>query len=48
MRTGLTPDGRELDTNFMPWESFGNFHDDELKAVWLYLSSLPVGESANR
>jgi mono/diheme cytochrome c family protein len=38
MRTGTTPDGRQLDPA-MPWESFGKFEDDELKRLWLYLQT---------
>ena len=39
MRTGVTPDGRQLDPESMPWESFGKFDDDELQGLWLYLHS---------
>jgi cytochrome c5 len=41
MRTGVTPSGRQL-KDFMPWKYFGQMTDDELKAVWLYLRSLPA------
>lgn len=41
IRTGVTPGGHELDPEFMPWKAFRLFTDDELKAVWLYLQSLP-------
>src|SRR5215216_4684686 len=40
MRTGVTPSGHKL-TAFMPWKYFGQMTDDELKAVWMYLQSLP-------
>jgi hypothetical protein len=26
----------------MPWETFGQMTDDELKALWMYLQSLPA------
>ena len=39
MRTGVTPGGKQL-IDFMPWKSFGQMTDDELKAVWMYLQSL--------
>jgi len=26
----------------MPWPCFGQMTDDELKALWLYLQSLPA------
>ncbi|MCE9646481.1 MAG: cytochrome c [Chloroflexi bacterium] len=44
IRTGVTPGGHELDPEFMPWESYRNFNDDELKAIWVYLRSLPKQE----
>jgi len=44
MKTGTTPDGRVLDPEAMPWESFGKFDDDELKGLWLYLHSMPPSE----
>jgi hypothetical protein len=25
----------------MPWKDYRLFYDDELKAIWLYLQSLP-------
>jgi len=40
LRTGATPSGHQL-TRFMPWKYFGQMTDDELKAVWMYLQSLP-------
>lgn len=41
IRTGTTPSGHNLDPNLMPWKDFRNMTDDELKAVWMYLQSLP-------
>ena len=41
MRTGVTPSGRQLDPEFMPWKEFGQLGEEELKGIWLYLSSLP-------
>ena len=41
MHTGITPGERQLN-NFMPWKYFGQMTNDELKAVWLYLQSLPA------
>jgi mono/diheme cytochrome c family protein len=41
MRTGVTPSGHELDPKTMPWKEIRIGTDDELKAVWLYLQSLP-------
>ncbi len=43
LRTGVTPGGHQL-KDVMPWKYFGQMTDDELKAVWLYLQSLPAME----
>jgi mono/diheme cytochrome c family protein len=45
VRTGVTPNGKTLDPEMMPWKSVGQFSDDELKAIWLYLQSLPSIET---
>lgn len=42
LRTGVTPGGHNLDNEFMPWKDYSKFYDDELKAIWLYLHSLPA------
>lgn len=41
MRSGATPDGRQLDGEWMPWQTTAKMTDDELKAVWLFLQSVP-------
>ncbi len=41
MQTGVTPRGHQLDPDLMPWPDYKNLTDDELKAIWLYLQSLP-------
>jgi mono/diheme cytochrome c family protein len=41
IRTGTTPGGHDLDPELMPWKDYKNMSDDELKAIWLYLQSLP-------
>jgi len=43
LRTGVTPSDHQL-IDMMPWKYFGQMTDDELKAVWLYLQSLPALE----
>ncbi|MDX1435223.1 MAG: hypothetical protein R3335_00335, partial [Anaerolineales bacterium] len=49
MRTGLTPSGRQLDDNFMPYKSiFGEMTDEEWEAIWLYLQTLEPREYGNR
>jgi mono/diheme cytochrome c family protein len=47
IRTGATPDNGRIDPEAMPWPSYGGLSDDELNAVWLYLSSLPAMETAS-
>jgi mono/diheme cytochrome c family protein len=39
IRTGITPNGHQLDPEFMPWKDYAKFYDDELKGIWLYLQS---------
>lgn len=46
IRTGVTPNGRELNPDAMPWQSFAKFDDDELIGLWLYLQTLPAVETA--
>ena len=41
LRTGVTPSGTHLPNEFMPWKFKGQMTDDELKAIWAYLQSLP-------
>lgn len=48
MRTGVTPDGRELINEFMPWSVFGNMTDNELHGLFVYLQSLPARETGLR
>jgi mono/diheme cytochrome c family protein len=41
LRTGTTPGGHALDAELMPWKVYRQFEDDELKAIFMYLHSLP-------
>jgi len=43
LRTGMTPSAHQL-KDVMPWKYFGQMTDEELRAVWLYLQSLPALE----
>jgi cytochrome c553 len=47
MRTGKRPDGSELKAP-MPWQQYRNMTDDELRALWLYLHSVPAKEFGGR
>jgi mono/diheme cytochrome c family protein len=48
IRTGKTPGGVQLRSQYMPWTSYRHMSDDELRAVWVYLQSLPPKEYGNR
>ncbi len=41
LRTGLTPEGKALDQKLMPVGIIGKLTDDEMKAIWLFLQTLP-------
>lgn len=41
IRTGTTPGGHELNPEHMPWKDYRNMSDDELKAIFSYLQSIP-------
>jgi len=45
IRTGIVPSGHQLDPKLMPWKTYSLMTDDELKAIWLYLQSLPKLET---
>ncbi len=47
MRSGVRPDGTAIDPK-MPWKGFSLMTDEELKALWLYLASLPAKPLGNR
>ena len=40
IRTGVAPSGHQL-SEHMPWKQYRNMTDDELKAIFMYLHSLP-------
>ncbi len=48
IRTGVAPDGEKLDKEEMPWPTFAKMTDMELKAIWLYLQSVPAIETEHR
>jgi mono/diheme cytochrome c family protein len=41
LRNGVRPDGRILSA-VMPWPAMRNLTDDEIKAMWMYVQSLPA------
>lgn len=44
LREGKRPDGRVLDS-FMPWRYTAQMTDDEIRALWLYLQTVPPRET---
>ena len=48
MHTGVTPYGRQLDPDFMPYEYYSRMNDQDLTAIFLYLQSLPAIETASK
>lgn len=44
LRTGKRPDGSTMDP-FMPWPAMSKMTDDEMAAIWVYLSGLPAVEN---
>jgi mono/diheme cytochrome c family protein len=40
LRTGVTPEGTQLDPAMMPWKPLGRMNDTELGALWMYLRTL--------
>jgi mono/diheme cytochrome c family protein len=44
IRTGQTPTGRTLSDD-MPWKKYGQMTDEELKALWAYLSTVEALET---
>lgn len=42
MRSGKTPEGKELNLEFMPWDEFRTMTDTELRAIYNYIQSQPA------
>lgn len=47
IRTGLNPAGQALDVT-MPWPRYGNMTDDDLKALWAFIRTVPAKPAGNR
>jgi len=45
-KTGITPEGKELSTLYMPWQAYGQMDETALQAIYVYLKSLDPAESA--
>ena len=42
LRMGVEPDGKRIDQEMMPTRIFGKLNESELKALWIYLQTLPA------
>lgn len=47
LRTGVTPEGDQLDEEWMPWPAIGRMSDLELRAIYRYLRSIPAPEGGS-
>jgi mono/diheme cytochrome c family protein len=47
IRTGENH-GRKINPTYMPWKSYRHMNDEELRAVYIYLMSLPPKDFGNR
>ena len=47
LREGRRPDGTELNA-FMPWRTTARMTDDEIRAIWTYLGTLPPKAEGTR
>ena len=48
LRTGERPDGSIIDPEFMPTELYARVSDEDLRALWLYVQSLPAAGDAGQ
>jgi mono/diheme cytochrome c family protein len=48
MRTGVTPEGKVMEPEVMPWPSTAEMTDLELGALWAYLQAIPAIESTSK
>jgi hypothetical protein len=39
LRTGVTPQGKEINAKFMPWREHGRLDDVQLKAIYAFLQT---------
>ena len=45
---GITPDGRQINPQFMPWKAMAAMTPTELKALYLFLKTLPARAEGTR
>jgi mono/diheme cytochrome c family protein len=42
IRSGVNPAGKGLNPEFMPWPRYASMTDEDLKALWAYISTVPA------
>jgi mono/diheme cytochrome c family protein len=47
LRTGRTPEGKDLSLELMPWAMYAGMTDNEIEAMWLWLESLGTKSEIN-
>jgi mono/diheme cytochrome c family protein len=47
IRTGVDPSGHQL-VDQMPWRRYAGMTDEELRAIWAFIQSMPAKEFGNR
>lgn len=45
IRTGITPEKKEINDKFMPWKHYAQYSDDDLTAIFNHLKSVPAKET---
>lgn len=48
LRSGRTPEGRQLNARYMPWPQIGAMTDAEVAALWDHLRALPARSTGSR
>lgn len=44
LREGITPEGRQLESQFMPWKAMAHMNDVEIEALYKFVKTLPARE----
>lgn len=48
LQEGRRPDGRHLQEAYMPWPLYANMTDDEVRALWAFVQTLPATPAGQR
>jgi mono/diheme cytochrome c family protein len=48
LQKGVRPDGRQINSQYMPWKQFAQFSENEASALWMHVQSLgPLEKGAH-